>query len=129
MKSRREICGASMVNHFSHSKLVGMKTIECLFEDDNFDTVCVRYAGEDKDQMFDCHEPRDMINLERIMRERSPGVAGWRLHHYHRIVDQEEIDGKETEYLQAGWKREYLNDIYYQIIAETPHGDSFLTRR
>ena len=79
--------------------------------------------------MFDYHEPMDMINLERIKRERSPSVVGWRLHHDHRIVDQEKIDGKETEYLQAGWRREYLNEIYYQMIAETPHGDSFLTRR
>ena len=48
---------------------------------------------------------------------------------YHRIVDQEEIDGKESEYLQAGWRREYLHDIYYKMIMETQHGDSFLTRR
>ena len=118
-----------MINHFSYSKLVGMKTIECLFDDNNIDTVCVRYAGIEEDRMFDCHEPMDMINLERIMRERSPSVVGWRIHHHHRIVDQEEIDGNETEYEQAGWRREYLNDIYYRMIAETPHGDSFLTRR
>ena len=123
------ICRASSVNHFSYSKLVGMKTIEALFDDNTIDTVYVRSVGEDEDRMFDCHEPMDMINLERIMRERSPSVVGWRLHHHHRIVDQEEIDGKESEYLQAGWRREYLNDIYYKMIMETPHGDSFLTKR
>ena len=121
--------GASSVNHFSNSKFVGTKTIEALFNDDTIDTVYVRSVGEDEDRMFDCHEPMDMINLERIMRERSPSVVGWRLHHHHRIVDQEEIDGKESEYLQAGWRREYLNDIYYKMIMETPHGDSFLTKR
>ena len=105
-----------------------MKTIEALFENNTIDTVYVRSVGEDEDRMFDCHEPMDMINLERIMRERSPSVVGWRLHHHHRIVDQEEIDGKESEYLQAGWRREYLNNIYYKMIMETPHGDSFLTK-
>ena len=79
--------------------------------------------------MFDCHDPMDKINLERIMRERSPSVVGWRLHHHHRIVDQEEIDGKESEYLNAGWRRDYLNENYYTMIMETPHGDSFLTKR
>ena len=129
MKSCRGICGASNINHFSYGKLVGVKTIEALFDDDTIDTVYVRSVGEDEDRMFDCHEPMDMINLERIMRERSPSVVGWRLHHHHRIVDQEEIDGKESEYLQAGWRREYLNDIYCKMIMETPHGDSFLTKR
>ena len=106
-----------------------MKTIEALFNDGTIDTVYVRSVGEDKDRMFDCHEPMDMIDLERIRRKRSPSVVGWRLHHHHRIVDQEEIDGKESEYLQAGRRREYLNDIYYKMIMETSHGDSFLTRR
>ena len=118
-----------MINHFSYSKLVGMKTIECLFEDDSIDTVYVRYCGNEEYRMFDCHEPMDMINLERIMRERSPSVIGWRLHHHHRIVDQEEIDGRESEYLHAGWRRDDLHEIYYQMIMETPGGDSFLTRR
>ena len=106
-----------------------MKTIVCLFDDDSINTVYVRYYGTDKDRMFDCHVPMDMINLERIMRERSPSVVGWRLHHHHRIVDQEEIDGKEDEYQHAGWKREYPNEMYYRMITETPDGDSFLTRR
>ena len=118
-----------MINHFSYSKLVGMKTIECLFEADSIDTVYVRYRGNKDDRMFDCHEPYDMIALERIMRERSPSVIGWRLHHHHRIVDQEEIDGRESFYLPAGWRREYLNDYYFKMIMETPGGDSFLTRR
>ena len=76
MNSCRGICAASSVNHFSYSKLVGMKTIEALFNDDTIDTVYVRSVGEDVDQMFDCHEPVDMINLEIIMRELSPSVVG-----------------------------------------------------
>ena len=118
-----------MINHFSYSKLVGMKTIECLVEDDSIDTVYVRYCVNEDNQMFDCHEPYDMIALERIMIERNPSVRGWRLHHHHRIVDQEEIVGKECRYLNARWRREYLNDDYFKMIMETPGGDSFLTRR
>ena len=106
-----------------------MKTIECLFDDNSIDTVYVRYCGIKEDRMFDCHEPMDMINLERIMRERSPSVVGWRLHHHHRTVDQEEIDGRGSEYLHAGWRRDVLNELYHQMIMETPDGDSFLTRR
>ena len=44
-------------------------------------------------------------------------------------VDQEEIDGKETGDLQAGWIRECLNDICFKMNTETPEGDSFLVRR
>ena len=106
-----------------------MKTIEALFCSNTVDAVYARSVDEDEDRMFDCHEPVDMINLERIMRERSPSVAGWRLHQQHRTADQEEIDGKESECLQAGWRRECLNDTYYKMIMETPHGDSFLTKR
>ena len=98
--------GASSDSHFSNSKLVEMKTIEALFDNDTIDTVHVHFVDEDMDQMFDCHEPVEMINLERIMRKRSPSVVRWRLHHHHRIVDQGQIDGKEREYLQAGWRRE-----------------------
>ena len=79
--------------------------------------------------MIDCHQPWDMIDLERIMREQCPSVVGWRLHHNHRRVDQEDIDGKESEYLGAGWRRDCLLDNYFKMIEETPHGDSFLTRR
>ena len=106
-----------------------MKTIDTLFNDNIIDTVYVRSVGEDKDRMIDCHEPMDMIHLERIMREQSPTVVGWRLHHHHRIVDQEEIDGKQSEYLPAGWRRDCLNEIYFNMIRETTHGDSFLTKR
>ena len=106
-----------------------MKTIEALFDDNTIDTVYVRSLGEDEDRMFDCHEPVEMINLERIMRKRSPSVVRWRLHHHHRIVDQGKIDGKEREYLQAGWRREHLSDICYKMIREISHGDSFLTKR
>ena len=41
--------GASSVDHFSNSKLVGMKTIEALFDDNTIDTVYARSVGEDKD--------------------------------------------------------------------------------
>ena len=88
-----------------------MKTIECLFDDNSIDAVYSHNYGTNKDQMFDCQMPMYMINLEGIMRERSPSVVGWKLHHHHRIVDQEEIDGKETGDPQAGWRRECLNDI------------------
>ena len=106
-----------------------MKTIEALFSDDTIDRVHVRFVGEDVDRMFDCHKPVEMINLERIMRKRSPSVVRWRLHHRHRMTDQGNIDGKERKYLQAGWRRECLNDIYYKMIRETSHGDSFLAKR
>ena len=56
-----------MINHFRYSNLVGMKTIECLFEDESIDTVYVRYCVNDDDRMFDGHETYDMIALERIM--------------------------------------------------------------
>ena len=55
--------GASSKNHFSNSKLVEMKTIEALFDDDTIDTVCVYFVDEDMDQMFDCHEPVEMIKF------------------------------------------------------------------
>ena len=120
---------ASSENHFSNSELVEIKTIEALFDDDTIDTVYVHFVDEDMDQMFDCHEPVEKINLERIMKKRSPSVVRSRLHHHHRIVDQEEIDGKQSEYLPAGWRRDCLNEIYFNMIRETPHGDSFLTKR
>ena len=129
MKLCRGISRASTVHQSRYSKLVGMKTIETLFNDNTIDMVYLRSAGEDKDRMFDCPEQMDMLNLERIMREQSPNVVGWRLHHHHRIVDQEEIDGKESEYLPAGWRRDCLNKNYFNLIRETPHGDSFLTKR
>ena len=106
-----------------------MKTIEALFDDDTIDTVHVHFVDEDMDQMFDCHEPVEMINLERIMRKRSPSVVRWRLHHHHRIAYQGKIDGVERKYLQAGWRREYLSNICYKMIREISHGDSFLTKR
>ena len=49
-------CGisrASTVHQFRYSKLVGIKTIETLVNDNTVDTVHVRSVGEDKDQMFD----------------------------------------------------------------------------
>ena len=104
------------MNHFSNSELVEMKTIEALFDDDTIDTVHVHFVDEDVDQMFDCDEPVEMINLERIMRKRSPSVIRWSLHHHYRIADQGKKDGEERKYLQAGWRRECLNDIYYKMI-------------
>ena len=38
--------GASSLNHFSNSKLVEMKTIEALFDDDTVDAVIVRSVGK-----------------------------------------------------------------------------------
>ena len=90
------------MNHFSYSKLVGMKTIECLFDDNSINTVYVRNHGTNNNQMFDCQMPMHMINFEGIIRECSPSVVGWKLHQHCKLVDQEEIDGKETGDLQAG---------------------------
>ena len=50
---------------------------------------CIRYANRDLDWMIDCHLPWNMIKFERITREKSHSVVGWRLHHHHRKVDQE----------------------------------------
>ena len=43
---------ASSVNHFSNSKLVGIKTLEALFDNDTIDMVYVYFVDEDMDQMF-----------------------------------------------------------------------------
>ena len=43
---------ASSVNHFSNSKLVEMKTIEALFDNDTIDMVYVHFVDEDMDQVF-----------------------------------------------------------------------------
>ena len=41
-----------MINHFGYSKLVGMKTIACLVEDDSIDTVYVCYWEYLNDDYF-----------------------------------------------------------------------------
>ena len=106
-----------------------MKTIEALFDNDTIDMVYVHFVDEDMDQMFDCYEPVEKINLERIMKKGSPSVVRSRLHHHHRIAYQGKIDGVERKYLQAGWRREYLSNICYKMIREISHEVSFLTKR
>ena len=68
-------CGGIKRNHFSNSELVEVKTIEALFDDDTVDTVHVHFVDEDMDQMCDCHEPVEMINLEIIMRKKGVLVS------------------------------------------------------
>ena len=115
-----------MINLLSYNKLVGIRTIQSLTEEKEIDTVYVRYAYEDKDRMFDCTKPIDMINLERIIRERTPVVVGWRLHHHHREV-VEETQTEDDEYLEDGWRNQALEEMYQQMLIETQseeRGDS-----
>ena len=121
-----------------YSKLNGMSTVECLFEDDIIDTVYVRYHDSEVDEMFDLHHPWHRIQLERIMRQRSPRVMGWRFQHHHRALDQEDTHTRASGYDDTDWRRHYEDPdywrdgfhlIYGQMIKETPGGDSFLTRR
>ena len=115
-----------------YSKLNGMSTVESLFEDNIIDTVYVRYHDTEVDKMFDCHQPYNMIQLEKIMRERSPRVMGWRFQHHRRALDQEETHTRESEYDMYGgpdWRRDGLPLFYYEMIRETSGGDSFLTTK
>ena len=111
-----------------YSKLNGMSTVESLFEDNIIDTVYVRYHDTEVDKMFDCHQPYDMIQLEKIMRERSPRVMGWRFQEHHRLVEADH-NSNDDPYTDPDWRRDGLNMLYYEMIRETPGGDSFLTRR
>ena len=63
---------------------VGFRTITLLAEDNDIDTVYVRFASEDEDRMFDCAKPSDMLSLKYIVSSRNSDVVGWRLHHHHR---------------------------------------------
>ena len=76
-----------MIDLVDYAKLVGFQTILNLAEENLIDTVYVRFAYENKDRMFDCMKPTDMLNLKDIIAERSPRVIGWRLHH-HRWEDK-----------------------------------------
>ena len=40
--------------------------------------------------LIDCHEPVDMIALEKNMREHSENIMGWRHWHHNREVDEED---------------------------------------
>ena len=64
--------------------LAGFKTIQGLLDDNEIDTVYVRFADENEDRMLDCAKPRDMNTLRDIITSRDPIVVGWRLHHHHR---------------------------------------------
>ena len=74
----------TMIDLIQYTKLIGFRTIVGLVEDNQIDTVYVRFAWEDKDRKFDCMKPSDMLNLKYIIGERNPRVVGWRLHHNHR---------------------------------------------
>ena len=103
-----------------YHKLVGIKRINKLRDEGKIDTVYVRYFDRDDDQVIDCHEPLDMIALEKIMREHSENVMGWRLWHHNREVDEEDI---YDNIICGHW----YQDLQFQMILETPHGDSFLS--
>lgn len=83
-----------MIDLVHYTKLVGFRTIHALAEDNEIDTVYVRFANENEDRMFDCTEPTQMLHLRDIIASRSPLVVGWRLHHNHRD-DQNEKAAKE----------------------------------
>ena len=76
--------GPVMIDLIDYTKLVGFRTITNLAEENEIDTVYVRFANEDKDRMFDCLKPSDMLSLKYIIGERNPRIVGWRLHHHHR---------------------------------------------
>ena len=73
-----------MIDLIVYTKLVGFQTILGLVEEDEIDTVYVRFACEDKDCKYDCLNPSDMLSLKYIIRKHSHRVVGWRLHHHHR---------------------------------------------
>ena len=66
-----------MIDLIVYTKLVGFQTILCLVEDDEIDTVYVRFACEDKDRKYDCLNPSDMLSLKYIIQKRSHRVVGW----------------------------------------------------
>ena len=73
-----------MIDLIQYTKLIGFRTIVVLAEENQIDTVYVRFASEDKDRRFDCMKPSDMMNLKYIIGKRNHRVVGWRIHHNHR---------------------------------------------
>lgn len=114
-------------NFSCYHKLVGIERINKLCDEGKIDTAYVRYFDRDGDQVINCHEPEEMIALEKIMREHSANVMGWRLWHHNREVDIEQIYGKENRMLERGWKRQWYNERHYEMLKQTPHGNSFLS--
>ena len=71
-------------NVVDYTKEVTFDAIQDLFEKNCIDSVYVRFLNEDKDRMFDCMKPTDMINLKNITEWKNEMVIGWRLHHHRR---------------------------------------------
>ena len=71
-------------NVVDYTKEVTFDAIQDLFEKNCIDPVYVRFLNEDKDRMFDCFKPTDMINLKNITEWKNEVIIGWRLHHHRR---------------------------------------------
>ena len=80
-----------LIDMVDYTKLVGFKTIQGLADDNEIDTVYVRFADENEDRMLDCAKPTNMNTLRDIITSRDPIVVGWRLHHHHREEKNEKV--------------------------------------
>ncbi len=99
-----------LIDLVDYTTLVGFKTITALYEENEIDTVYVRYANEDEDRRYDCAKPSHMEQLEYIISNRDENIIGWRLHHHHwekknlaavkaLLQHDEEIENKEGKYI------------------------------
>lgn len=89
-----------MIDLVDYTKLVGFRTIQGLAEDNEIDSVYVRFANENEDRMFDCNKPSQMLDLRDIIASRNPLVVGWRLHHHHRNDKNEKVAKQLMEQMQ-----------------------------
>ena len=80
-----------------YTKLVGFCTIKGLAEDNQIDSVYVRFANENEDRMINCNKPTHMLDLRHIIASCSPLVVGWRLRHHHRNDKNEKVARKLME--------------------------------
>ena len=86
-----------MIDLVNYDKSVSFETIKRFTEDNEIDSVYVRFANEDEDRMFDCNKPTHMLDLKHIITSRHPLVVGWRLHHYRRNDKNEKAARKLME--------------------------------
>lgn len=89
-----------MIDLVDYTKLVGFRTIKGLAEDNEIDSVYVRFANENEDRMFDCNKPTHMLDLRDIIASCSPLVIGWRLQHHHRNDKNERAAKKLVEQMR-----------------------------
>ena len=73
-----------MIDLVDYDKSTSFETIKRFTEDNEIDSVYVRFANEDEDRMFDCNKPTHMLDLKDIIASHHPLVVGWRLHHHRR---------------------------------------------